>query len=44
MLKIANVEGIHVIPINMCHKGMNDFPKRCQLCLYVNGEQFETIK
>ncbi|KAJ4447259.1 hypothetical protein ANN_09263 [Periplaneta americana] len=44
MLKIAIEEEIHAIPMDMYHKSMNDFPKRCQLSLDVNGEQFEAIK
>ena len=44
MLKIANEEEIHAVPINMYHKAMNDFSKRCQLCMDVNGKQFEAIK
>ena len=43
-LKIAIEEEIHAISINMYPKAMNDFPKHCQLCLDVNGEQFEAIK
>ena len=44
MLKLVIEEEIRAIPLNMYHNAMNDFPKRCQLCLDVNGEQFEAIK
>ncbi|KAJ4439316.1 hypothetical protein ANN_07438 [Periplaneta americana] len=37
MLKIAIEEEIHAIPMDICYKSINDFPKR-QLCLDVNGE------
>ena len=44
MLKLVIEEEIRAIPLNMYHNAMNDFPKRCQLCLDVNREQFEAIK
>ena len=44
MLKLVIEEEIRSIPLNMYHNAMNDFPKRCQLCLDVNGEEFEAIK
>ena len=44
MLKLVIEEEIRAIPLNMYDNAMNDFPKRCQLCLDVNGEQFEAIK
>ena len=44
MLKLVIEEEIRAIPLNMYHNAMHDFPKRCQLCLDVNGEQFEAIK
>ena len=42
--EIVIEEEIRAIPLNMYHNAMIDFPKRCQLCLDVNGEQFEAIK
>ncbi|KAJ9582309.1 hypothetical protein L9F63_003345, partial [Diploptera punctata] len=43
-LKLVIEEEIRAIPLNMYDNAMNDFPKRCQLCLDVNGEQFQAIK
>ncbi|KAJ9579241.1 hypothetical protein L9F63_024657 [Diploptera punctata] len=44
MLKLVIEEENRAIPLNMYHNAMNDFLKRCQLCLDANGEQFEAIK
>ncbi|KAJ9581176.1 hypothetical protein L9F63_023635, partial [Diploptera punctata] len=38
MLELVIEEEIRAIPLNMYYNAMNDFPKRCQLCLDVNGE------
>ncbi|KAJ9574618.1 hypothetical protein L9F63_008245, partial [Diploptera punctata] len=44
MLKLVIEEEMRAIPLNMYYNAMNDFPKRCQLYLDANGEQFEAIK
>ncbi|KAJ9597474.1 hypothetical protein L9F63_011659, partial [Diploptera punctata] len=37
-------EEIRAVLLNMYHNAMNDFPKRCQLCLDVNGEHYQNQK